>query len=215
LISKKLEKDKNLGQEGGKYWTHIHSGYYEFDQVEKDVSQLELIEKQDLLQFMTDYIDPNAPHSRKLSVHIQSQKTIPPPKFKVDIESLHTCLVSQGVTRLSIEDVRSAVEQGDAGEASIQANLRELLVSQTDDEEVIEGLIAKLMVAMRKSDDTDGSLINVDNTKTARRLSNADISEVPQRDHSQLPQGNNVIANASEFKKHMELSPAATPLIQF
>jgi insulysin len=215
LISKKLEKDKNLGQEGGKYWTHIHSGYYEFDQVEKDVSELELIEKQDLLQFMTDYIDPNAPHSRKLSVHIQSQKTIPPPKFKVDIESLHTCLVSQGVTRLSIEDVCSAVEQGDAGEASIQANLRELLVNQTDDEEVIEGLIAKLMVAMRKSDGTDGSLINVDNTKTARRLSNADISEVPQRDHSQLPQGNHVIANASEFKKHMELSPAATPLIQF
>jgi insulysin len=32
LISKKLEKDKNLGQEGGKYWAHIHSGYYEFDQ---------------------------------------------------------------------------------------------------------------------------------------------------------------------------------------
>lgn len=32
LIAKKLEKDKNLGQEGGKYWTHIHSGYYEFDQ---------------------------------------------------------------------------------------------------------------------------------------------------------------------------------------
>lgn len=32
LIFKKLEKDKNLGQEGGKYWTHIHSGYYEFDQ---------------------------------------------------------------------------------------------------------------------------------------------------------------------------------------
>ena len=32
LIFKKLEKDKNLGQEGGKYWTHIHSGYYEYDQ---------------------------------------------------------------------------------------------------------------------------------------------------------------------------------------
>ncbi|KAG1074055.1 hypothetical protein G6F42_025747 [Rhizopus arrhizus] len=129
LISKKLEKDKNLGQEGGKYWTHIHSGYYEFNQVDTDIKELRLIQKEDLLDFMTEYIDPQSPSVRKLSVHIQSQKTPPPKKkFKVNIESLHTCLVSQGVTRHSIDDVRSAVEKGDAGEASIEANLRNLFL---------------------------------------------------------------------------------------
>jgi insulysin len=219
LISKKLEKDKNMGQEGSKYWTHIHSGYYEFDQVDKDITELRLIEKEDLLKFMDEYIDPASPIVRKLSVHLQSQKTVPPPKFKVDIESLHTCLISQGVTRLSIDDVRTAVEKGDAGEASIQANLRELLVGQGDEDE-IESLMAKLVLAMRETDATDGSLVNVDNQKTARRLSTTEVPEATvesskERDHTKLPEGNQMITNVVTFKSSMELSPAAMPLIDF
>lgn len=227
LISKKLEKDKNLGQEGGKYWTHIHSGYYEFDQVETDIRELRLIEKQDLLQFMTEYIDPQSPSIRKLSVHIQSQKVSAPPKFKVNIESLHTCLVSQGVTRLSIDDVRSAVEKGDAGEASIEANLRTLLSDESKaDEAEIEALMAKLVLAMRsETDSTDGPFVTVDNQKTARRLSMVDgkVPEASQstttsintRDHTKLPEGNKMITNVIDFKSSVELSPAAVPLIDF
>jgi insulysin len=224
LISKKLEKDKNLGQEGGKYWTHIHSGYYEFDQVETDIKELRLIAKEDLLEFMTEYIDPQSPVVRKLSVHIQSQKEPPKPKFKVNIESLHTCLVSQGVTRLSIDDVRSAVEKGDAGEASIEANLRTLLSDESKaDESEIEALMAKLVLAMRETDTADGSLVTVDNQKTARRLSmvNGQVPETSTfattstRDHTQLPQGNTIITNVIDFKNSIELSPAAVPLIDF
>lgn len=223
LISKKLEKDKNMGQEGGKYWTHIHSGYYEFDQIEKDIKELKLIEKQDLLAFMEEYIDPHSPAVRKLSVHIQSQKTPPPkPKFKVNIESLHTCLVSQGVTRLSIDDIRAAVEKGDAGEASIEANLRTLLADESKaDETAIEALMAKLMVAMGETDTADGSFVTVDNQKTARRLSmvNGQVTEpstsTSTRDHTQLPSGNKMITNVIDFKSSVELSPAAIPLIDF
>jgi insulysin len=221
LISKKLEKDKNMGQEGGKYWTHIHSGYYEFDQIDKDITELKLIEKEDLLAFMAEYIDPHAPGVRKLSVHVQSQKS-PPPLFKVNIESLHTCLVSQGVTRLSIEDVRSAVENGDAGEASIEANLRNLLADESKaDEDAIEALMAKLMLAMRETDTADGSFVTVDNQKTARRLSmvNGQVTQpstsTSTRDHSQLPAGNKMITNVIDFKSSVELSPAAIPLIDF
>lgn len=225
LISKKLEKDKNLGQEGGKYWTHIHSGYYEFDQVETDIKELRLIEKNDLLGFMAEYIDPQSPSIRKLSVHIQSQK-VSVPKFKVNIESLHTCLVSQGVTRLSIDDVRSAVEKGDAGEASIEANLRSLLSDESKADEVeIEALMAKLVIAMRETDVADGSFVTVDNQKTARRLSmvdgkapevsNSTSTSISTRDHTKLPDGNKIITNVIEFKSSVELSPAAAPLIDF
>lgn len=225
LISKKLEKDKNLGQEGGKYWTHIHSGYYEFDQVETDIKELRLIEKSDLLGFMAEYIDPQSPSIRKLSVHIQSQK-VSVPKFKVNIESLHTCLVSQGVTRLSIDDVRSAVEKGDAGEASIEANLRSLLSDESKADEVeIEALMAKLVIAMRETDVADGSFVTVDNQKTARRLSmvdgkapevsNSTSTSISTRDHTKLPDGNKIITNVIEFKSSVELSPAAAPLIDF
>ncbi|EIE83827.1 hypothetical protein G6F46_002708 [Rhizopus delemar] len=222
VISKKLEKDKNLSQEGGKYWGHIHSGYYEFDQVDQDIKELKLIEKDDLIQFMAKYIDPHSPSFRKLSVHIQSQKSSDKTKkFKVNIESLHTCLVSQGVTRLSIEDVRSAVEKGDAGEASIEANLRELLADESKaDEDEIELLMAKLVLAMRETESADGSLVNVENQKTARRLSMANGQTngnqiEKERDHTKLSEGNKIITNVVEFKNSVELSPAPVPLIDF
>jgi insulysin len=175
---------------------------------------------------MTEYIDPQSPSIRKLSVHIQSQKAPPAPKFKVNIESLHTCLVSQGVTRLSIEDIRSAVEKGDAGEASIEANLRTLLSDESKaDEAEIESLMAKLVLAMRETDNSNGPFVNVDNQKTARRLSMVD-GKVPEaseststsistRDHTKLPEGNKLITNVIDFKSSVELSPAAVPLIDF
>ncbi|KAI9477913.1 MAG: Metalloenzyme, LuxS/M16 peptidase-like protein [Benjaminiella poitrasii] len=222
LIAKKMEKNKNLGQEGGKYWAHIHSGYYEFDQVEKDIRELKLVVREALLAFMAEYIDPQSPHMRKLSVHIQSQKMTPKPTLKVNIESLHTCLVSQGVTRLSIDDVRAAVEKGDAGEANIEANLRTLLTDESKAEESeIESLMAKLVVAMRESDKADGAFVAVENTNTQRRLSmvNGELpnlsSNTTTRDHTQLPPGNQMITNVIDFKSSMELTPSATPLIEF
>ncbi|ORE08646.1 hypothetical protein BCV72DRAFT_203143 [Rhizopus microsporus var. microsporus] len=226
VITKKLEKDKNLAQEGSKYWSHIHSGFYEFDQAEKDIKELKEIKKEDLLAFMSEYIDPCSSKFRKLSVHIQSQKaqTAQPKKFKVNIESLHTCLVSQGVTRLSIEDIRSAVEKGDAGEASIEANLRELLTDETKaEEEEIEALMAKLVTAMRETESVDGSLVNVKSQKTARRLSmvsrqlnnNDSDQDQKERDHTKLPEGNKIVTNVREFKNSLELSPAPCPLIDF
>ncbi|KAI8388880.1 Metalloenzyme, LuxS/M16 peptidase-like protein [Radiomyces spectabilis] len=229
LISKKLEKDKNLGQEGSKYWTHIHSGYYEFDQVDKDVQELKTIEKQSLLDFMTEYIDPQSPSVRKISVHLQSQKCPQVAKYKVNIESLHTCLLSQGVTRLSIDDLRAAVERGEAGEASIQRILREMLIDETKaDESEIESLMSKLVTAMgmaaaTETDDViNGSFVTVDSKNTARRLSlaNGDSTpnsgqQTPTRDQSKLPEGNVVIADPVDFKSRMELSPAAVPLIDF
>ncbi|CAO3650854.1 unnamed protein product [Cunninghamella echinulata] len=230
LISKKLEKDKNLGQEGGKYWAHIHSGYYEFDQVDKDVQELKSITKESLLEFMENYINPTSPSIRKLSVHIQSQKTPQAAKYKVNIESLHTCLIAQGVTRLSIDDLRAAVERGDSGESSIQSILREMLIDETKaEEEEIEALMSKLVTAMgmtkggEANEDVNGSFVTVDSKKTARRLSqvNGDSTysesgqSTPVRDHTVLPEGNIVIADSIQFKSKMELSPAAIPLIQF
>ncbi|KAI9266092.1 Metalloenzyme, LuxS/M16 peptidase-like protein [Sporodiniella umbellata] len=219
VINKKLEKDKNLGQEGGRYWGHIHSGYYEFDQVETDIAELKTLRQEDLLQFMKEQIDPRSPHFRKLSVHIQSQqKNAVGQKYKVNIESLHTCLVSQGVTRLSIEDIRSAVEKGEAGDSSIEANLRELLTDESKaDENRIEELMAQLVLTMRETESADGSLVNVDNPKTARRLSmNAPAPVTPNaHDPSQLPEGNRIITDIVAYKSSVQLNPAPMPLIEF
>ncbi|KAI7866288.1 Metalloenzyme, LuxS/M16 peptidase-like protein [Spinellus fusiger] len=228
LINKKLEKDKNLGQEASRYWAHIHSGYYEFDQVDTDIQELKTITKESMLEFVDRYISPDSPTVRKISVHLQSQKTCVQ-KYKVNIESLHTCLLSQGVTRLSIDDLRDAVERGEAGEAFMLAILREKLTDESKaDEEEITALMAKLTVAMGMSNTTlngtiDGTLVTVDSKTTARRLSSTeqDFSSTSEEinestnDHTQLPKGNVIISDPIDFKSRMHLSPAAVPLAKF
>ncbi|KAG0165438.1 Insulinase (Peptidase M16) [Apophysomyces sp. BC1034] len=75
LIAEKQEKFKNMSQEGLKYWDDIYSGYYEFDGVGKDVKELQQIKKASLLDFFNTFIHPSSARFRKLSIHIQSQKT--------------------------------------------------------------------------------------------------------------------------------------------
>lgn len=183
--------------------------------MDKDVAELKTITRESLLEFFDKHICPTSSESRKISVHIQSQKTSVK-TYKVNIESLHTCLVSQGVTRLSIEDLRSAVERGEAGEQSLQVILREMLIDETKaDEETIEKMMAQVGAAM------SDSFVTVDSKKTARRLSVEEASpqssgqQSPVRDHTRLPEGNILITDPVDFKSRMKLSPAAVPLIDF
>ena len=203
--------------------------------MDNDVKQLKTVSKESWLEFFDKYIDPSSPKSRKISVHIQSQKTplATAKKYKVNIDSLHTCLVAQGVTRLSVDDLRTAVEKGDAGEASIEAILREMMIDESKgDEQEIEELMSKLVAAMgmvennasQTNGSVNGSFVTVDSKKAARRLSAVDTGgessaesgqQTPVRDHSNLPEGNIVITDPVDFKSRMELSPAAVPLIEF
>ncbi|KAJ2957690.1 hypothetical protein NQZ79_g6671 [Umbelopsis isabellina] len=224
LISKKLEKDKNLGQEGGKYWAHIHSGYYEFDQVDTDVQELQTISKDSLLEFVDKYVMPSSTESRKISVHLQSQKVPKKSNHKVNIESLHTCLTSQGVTRLSVDDLKSAIEQGEEGGASAEAIVRKLLIDESKEESEIEALMAKVIGTLNSDAGVNGTLVSVDSKTTARRLSLVDgqlpaeeTAKTPTttRDHSKLPEGNVCIEDLVDFKTKMELSAAAVPFTKF
>lgn len=199
--------------------------------MDKDVQELKTITKSSLLEFFDTYIDPASDKMRKISVHIQSQKApSAAARYKVNIESLHTCLVAQGVTRLTVDDLRAAIEKGEAGEASMQAILREMLIDESKgDEEEIEDLMSKLVAAMgmaeqARDNNVNGTFVTVDSKKTARRLSipgEGDYSstdsgqQTPVRDHSRLPEGNIIITDPVDFKSRMELSPAAVPLIDF
>ncbi|KAF9978161.1 Insulinase (Peptidase M16) [Actinomortierella ambigua] len=77
LIQKKMEKDKNLRVETHRYWTHITSGYFEFDEIQADVEEMRKLTKEDILAFVLDAILPSGKSTRKLSVHLLSQK-VPP-----------------------------------------------------------------------------------------------------------------------------------------
>ncbi|ORZ13145.1 Metalloenzyme, LuxS/M16 peptidase-like protein [Absidia repens] len=76
LTTDKKEKFTTMGQEGNKYWTDIESGYYEFDDVDKDLAELAKVTKNDMIAFYDTYIAPSSDQFRKLSVHLQSQKKL-------------------------------------------------------------------------------------------------------------------------------------------
>ncbi|KAH6579183.1 hypothetical protein BASA60_003367 [Batrachochytrium salamandrivorans] len=75
IATKMLDTLKNLGQESSRYWGHINSLYYDFEQHITDAEQIHRITKDQLIAFYRKHISPDSKMLRKLSVHMRSQKT--------------------------------------------------------------------------------------------------------------------------------------------
>ena len=75
LINKRLEKIKNLNQEGDRFWNHIGCEYFDFLQVEHDVEHLKPLTKEEMIAFFNHYIHPTSPTRAKLSVHMIAQSS--------------------------------------------------------------------------------------------------------------------------------------------
>lgn len=73
LINKRLEKIKNLDQEGDRFWNHIGCEYFDFLQVDHDVAHLNPLTKEEMIDFFNRYIHPTSPTRAKLSVHMIAQ----------------------------------------------------------------------------------------------------------------------------------------------
>ena len=72
LVTKLLERLKNLAQESSRLWNHINSGYYEFDQHLVDADLIQSLTLEDIKAFYEEYIHLNAANRRKMSVHLKS-----------------------------------------------------------------------------------------------------------------------------------------------
>ncbi|KAI7847937.1 Metalloenzyme, LuxS/M16 peptidase-like protein [Circinella umbellata] len=228
LIADKQEKFKNMGQEGAKYWGDIDCGYYEFDDVEKDVAELRTVEKNSLIEFFDAYINPASPKFRKLSVHLQSQKAIPsppPPSNKkiIDVESLHSCLEAAkgpNVEKLSLEELNKAISKEGIAGLPAEKLLQKLLVDELKaNEDDIERVMAKYA-------ETSAGYVDDQATTATNGASNGhnndscdsdkEIEEsLRKRDHSKLVDSNNTITDLINFKNQMPLSPAAVPFFLF
>ena len=75
LINKRLEKLKNLAQECGRFWHHISSEYFDFQQVDEDVAQIKELTQAQMLDFFKEYIHPTSPSRSKLSIHMIAQSS--------------------------------------------------------------------------------------------------------------------------------------------
>ncbi|KAI9852489.1 MAG: Insulinase (Peptidase M16) [Thelocarpon superellum] len=75
LINKRREKLKNLGQESQRFWSHIGTEYFDFEQVDHDVANLQALSKADLVEFYAHYISPQSTQRAKIAVHMVAQSS--------------------------------------------------------------------------------------------------------------------------------------------
>ncbi|KFY13297.1 hypothetical protein V491_06446 [Pseudogymnoascus sp. VKM F-3775] len=75
LITKRMEKLKNLDQESSRLWTHVASDYFDFDLSYEDAAHVKALTKKEMVEFYGHYILPSSPSRAKLAVHLHAQGT--------------------------------------------------------------------------------------------------------------------------------------------
>jgi insulysin len=79
LIMKLREKHKNLNQEASRLWSHIQSGYFEFDQNQQDSETIAGLALTDIQEFYDNYIKKDASERKKFSVHLRKKDQLHEP----------------------------------------------------------------------------------------------------------------------------------------
>ena len=103
LVNRLKEDFKNLYQETGTYWAHIHSGYYDFERHAKDAAHISKLSKQDIIDYFRKKISPDSSTRAKLSVHLQSQHL-----SKTTVEAVPEMLSKAGIE--FSDDIKALIE---------------------------------------------------------------------------------------------------------
>uniref|UniRef100_A0A915IH43 Uncharacterized protein n=1 Tax=Romanomermis culicivorax TaxID=13658 RepID=A0A915IH43_ROMCU len=74
LATVRLEKKKNLRDQGDKLWDEIYLHQYHFDRDNAEVEILKSIKQDDVLRYFKDHLSVDGPKRRKLSIHIYSSE---------------------------------------------------------------------------------------------------------------------------------------------
>ncbi|KAI0025033.1 LuxS/MPP-like metallohydrolase [Xylariomycetidae sp. FL0641] len=73
VVTKRLEKPKNLDQETGRHWVQVSNEYYDFEASEEDAAQVKKLSKAEMVEFYSTFIDPTSPTRAKLIVQLVAQ----------------------------------------------------------------------------------------------------------------------------------------------
>jgi insulysin len=111
LINKKLEKLKNLEQEGARFWSHISSGYFRFEQVDIDVEHLRNLTQEEMVEFFQHYISPTSPHRAKLSIQLAAQSSPSQVAGQLTVEEQKEKVISAISKALTVAGVQIDKEQ--------------------------------------------------------------------------------------------------------
>jgi len=152
LINKRMEKIKNLGQECGRFWHHISSEVFDFQQVDMDVAHIKPLTKDQMIDFFQHYIHPTSPARAKLSVHMVAQASPKVMAGKLSSEEqtekvlslLGKYLTSLGVD-MEAEKLRTHFKSCDVSGGdqkgilkSLSSYLNDLQISEDQSKQVVE-----------------------------------------------------------------------------
>ena len=104
LISRRLEKLKNLDSETTRLWGYINGEYFNFYQVDKDVAEIRALTKHDIVEFFAKYVDPESSTRAKVSIHLEAQAA--PQVGDMDPEEQRqqfTSLLSQVLAQVGVD----------------------------------------------------------------------------------------------------------------
>jgi insulysin len=188
LIRKRMEKVKNLFDESSRYWFHIHSGYYNFLQRERDVEALRRVSKQDVLELFERYIWPDSKEGRsKLTVHVQSQIDVPRVTAK-GVDALVEACTSNGWTDATPSP--EIVEQWKAQQVTVEA-------------------IKAHIIRDDKAANATQLTNTIDQIAKAHAASARDDAKLVRRNPNERDV---LISNAAHFKASLQPSRAAVPV---
>ncbi|CAG8979190.1 hypothetical protein HYALB_00000326 [Hymenoscyphus albidus] len=120
LITKRLEKLKNLDQESSRLWMAIDSEYFDFELAREDAANIKSLTKAEMIEYYNYFILPSSPSRAKLAIHLNAQtpdtaavenglKTLALNKDKKDEEDgevVPVVTAGNGTTPYIITDVR-------------------------------------------------------------------------------------------------------------
>ncbi|KAI9883166.1 MAG: Methyltransferase-like protein 7B [Watsoniomyces obsoletus] len=216
LIKKRQEKLKNLGQETVRFWSHISSEYLDFELVEHDVTCIEKLSKQDVLEFFEHYIRPGSTTRAKLSVHMQAQATSTtnsPPELSDDQKPAMLTMIEQFLSSYEIpvdaDLLRQRFDSVDLAKTSPESMISTLELYLVEDLKVDPTKTASVI-------DTGRSLMSTAMMKSGMQPTEAGVeSEGSKEDNTTADStGNKVVMidDVREFKASLAVSAGARPV---
>ncbi|KAF2734338.1 LuxS/MPP-like metallohydrolase [Polyplosphaeria fusca] len=117
VINRRLEKLKNLTQEGNRFWNHMFADTYDFTQAENDAKSIELLNKPQMIDCFQHYVSPASPHRAKIAVHLVAQAKPKEPT----VEERKSHATSALTTILKAENLTAAHEKLESRLSSLPA----------------------------------------------------------------------------------------------
>lgn len=190
LINKKLENVKNLAEETNRFWSSIHSGYYDFLGREREVEELQRLSLADVVCLMEVFVHPSSTKRAKNVTHLQSQGNATP----LSKEAFDAFLVY-------------LAEHG----AAVSEESRDELAAQAQSVEALRTIIQVLYAQDAASPELreDDVLATIDRLAAEYPATRATDDHAPVRDALPVHQ----IEDVRAFKSSLKASSAPRPVL--